>query len=503
MGKLLMHKKLKLLLSFMAFVIVTVNIWMISEITSYANAPYESYNYNFWGEAVAQPHTFLYKKSFLGAGNNGETSLNFPKDMFLKGEKLYIADTGNSRILVTDLEGKVLAEYTYANGSDDIFKEPQGVFVTDEDHIYVADSGNSRLVELDENGQFVRQIGRPVTTLISDSQQYTPIKVVVDHSKRIYVIAYGINMGLIEFDKNGEFQGFMGATEVSVSMFTYMWKNYFSTREQQERMATIVPTEYSNICVDDENFIYATINNLSDEDHASGADAIRRLNPTGVDVLRRLSNNKIIGDLHGYENGWSSFCDVAVNDNGCYFVLDDNDGKVFAYDYDGNNLFVFGQIGIKEGNFQKPVAITLSDDEKKIFVLDNILGSVMEFDITDYGETLLGAIRNNSIGNAEEATRLWNEVSTYNSNNELAYIGLGKACMDSEDYKSAMEYFKLGNNRKYYSKALYYYRKAVMEKFFAKGMLIIIVLIVTVISIKGYFAYKKWVGKVKCYMENH
>ncbi|MCR5770078.1 MAG: NHL repeat-containing protein [Butyrivibrio sp.] len=498
-----MHKKLKLLLSFMAFVIVTVNIWMISEITSYANAPYESYNYNFWGEAVAQPHTFLYKKSFLGAGNNGETSLNFPKDMFLKGEKLYIADTGNSRILVTDLEGKVLAEYTYANGSDDIFKEPQGVFVTDEDHIYVADSGNSRLVELDENGQFVRQIGRPVTTLISDSQQYTPIKVVVDHSKRIYVIAYGINMGLIEFDKNGEFQGFMGATEVSVSMFTYMWKNYFSTREQQERMATIVPTEYSNICVDDENFIYATINNLSDEDHASGADAIRRLNPTGVDVLRRLSNNKIIGDLHGYENGWSSFCDVAVNDNGCYFVLDDNDGKVFAYDYDGNNLFVFGQIGIKEGNFQKPVAITLSDDEKKIFVLDNILGSVMEFDITDYGETLLGAIRNNSIGNAEEATRLWNEVSTYNSNNELAYIGLGKACMDSEDYKSAMEYFKLGNNRKYYSKALYYYRKAVMEKFFAKGMLIIIVLIVTVISIKGYFAYKKWVGKVKCYMENH
>ncbi|SHI13684.1 SMP-30/Gluconolaconase/LRE-like region-containing protein [Butyrivibrio fibrisolvens DSM 3071] len=496
--------KPKPLISILALFIVTTGIWIASFISASANAPYESYNYNFWGEAVAQPHTFLYKKSFLGAGDkNSDTTLNFPKDMFLKGEKLYIADTGNSRILVTDFDGNVLNEYTCASDSSDTFKEPQGVFVTDEDHIYIADSGNSRLVELDEKGAFVREIGRPVTTLITDSQQYTPIKVVVDHAGRIYVIAYGINMGLIEFDKNGEFQGFMGATEVSVSMFTYIWKNYFSTKQQQERMATIVPTEYSNICVDKENFIYATINNLSGEDLASGADAIRRLNPTGVDVLRRLSNNKIIGDLDGYQNGWSSFCDVAVNDDGCYFVLDNNDGKIFAYDYDGNNLFVFGQIGIKEGNFQKPVAIALSEDEKKIFVLDNVLGNVMEFDITDYGELLLGAIRNNSIGNSEEATRLWNEVATYNSNNELAYIGLGKASMDAEDYKAAMEYFKLGNNRKYYSKALYYYRKEMMEKFFARGMLIIIIVIVTAICIKGFFAYKKWVGKVKCYMENH
>ncbi|MCR4636709.1 MAG: NHL repeat-containing protein [Butyrivibrio sp.] len=487
----------------MAITAITFSI-SIGTITAQASAPYESYNYNFWGEAVAQPHTFLYERSFLGAGDhNSDTTLNFPKDMFLKGDRLYIADTGNSRILVTDLEGSVLDEYTYGRDSQDVFKEPQGVFVTDDDHIYIADSGNSRLVELDDSGAFVREIGRPVTSLISDSQQYTPVKVVVDHSQRIYVIAYGINMGLIEFDKNGEFQGFMGATQVSVSMFTYIWKNYFSTKEQQDRMATIVPTEYSNICVDDENFIYATINNLSEDDLARGADAVRRLNPTGVDVLRRLSSNRIIGDIHGYENGWSSFCDVAVNDDGCYFILDDLDGKIFAYDYDGNNLFVFGQIGIKEGNFQKPVSIALSEDETRIFVLDNILGSVMEFDITEYGQLLLGAIRNNSLGNSEEATRLWNQVATYNSNNELAYIGLGKASMDAEDYKAAMEYFKLGNNRKYYSKALYYYRKELMEEFFAKGMLIIILLIVTVIGIRSFGAYKKWVGKVKCYMENH
>ncbi|MBE5835244.1 MAG: hypothetical protein E7309_11440 [Butyrivibrio sp.] len=468
--------------------------------TVMAAESYNSYNYNFWGEAIAQPQTFLYEKSFFTEGS--DCTLSFPKDMFLKNDTLYIADTGNSRILVMDPDGNIISEYTHGKDKSDVFKEPQGVFVTDEGHIYIADSGNGRIVELDEKGEFVREVGRPVTSLISDSQDYTPTKVVVDHSERIYVIAYGINMGLLEFDKNGNFQGFMGATEVSVSPFTYIWKNYFSTKQQQERMATIVPTEYSNICVDNENFIYATINNLSTDDLASGADAIRRLNPTGDDVLRRLSNYHIIGDLNGYSGGWSSFCDVTVNDDGCYFILDDAGGKVFAYDYDGNSLFVFGKKGIKEGNFQKPVAIALTDEEDRIYVLDNILGTVISFKITDYGSKLLSAIRLNNMGDSEGATAMWNEVSRYNSNNELAYIGLGKASMDAEDYKSAMNYFKLGNNRKYYSKALFYYRKEMMEKYFSKGMLGIGIILLIFIGIKGYFSIKKWVGKARCYMEN-
>lgn len=468
-----------------------------STLTVKADMPYETYSLNYWGEEVLQPHSYLYSNT-LSTDQFG-SALRYPQDMCIFEDKIYVADTGNSRILIMDLDGNVEREITDANGSSDPLKEPQGLFVTEEGHLYVADSGNGRVVEYDEQRKFLRSIGRPETNLLSDSQAYTPIKVVVDHSDRIYVIAYGINMGLVEFDKDGVFQGFMGATEVSVSMFEYIWKNYFSTEAQQARMETIIPTEYSNIFVDDENFIYATISNLSEEDLRSGADAIRRLNPTGTDILRRLGNYEIIGDLNS--ETFSTFVDVAATDYGCYFILDSTGGKIFAYDYDGNSLFAFGKRGIKEGNVQRPVALSLGNGEEKIYVLDNIMGSILVYEITDYGRHLLNALRLNDIGDAEGSNAEWQEVLRSNSNNEMAYTGLGKTYLSEGQYKQAMEYFKLGNNRKYYTKAFFYYRKELMEANFGKAMLVLGILIVAAIGVNCVFRFKRWVGDVKCFME--
>lgn len=467
-----------------------------------ADVPYDTYSYNYWGEEVKEPHSYLYTETI--SSEKIGSNLSYPSDLFVTDSSLFIADTGNSRIVVTDLSGNFQMELTTAAGSTDYLKAPQGVYVTDEGHVYVADTGNSRIVEYDEKGNYLREIGRPVTTLISDSQEYSPTKVAVDDAGRIYVIAYGINMGLVEFNSEGKFQGFMGATEVSVSTFTYIWKNYFSTEAQQERMETIVPTEYSNIFIDDENFIYATINNLSNEDRESGADAIRRLNPTGTDVLRRLGQYDIIGDLetttYGYD--WSSFVDVAATDYGCYFVLDSTDGKIFAYDNDGVSLFVFGRSGVREGNFQNPVSIGLSSDEKEIYILDNTLGSVLVFQITEYGEHLLNAIRLNDLGDAEGSTAEWQEVLKYNSNSELAYVGLGKTYLTEGKYQDAMECFELGNNRKYYSKAFAYYRKEWMEKYLTKIVLGVLGLLFVVWLIKKILRGRRWVGELRCNMEN-
>lgn len=467
-----------------------------SVITASAQVPYDSYSFNFWGEEVLQPHAYLYEQTLTS--RDFGLSLSFPEDMCIHEDILYVADTGNSRILKMELSGEVVQEITCGEGSGDPLKSPQGVFVTKEGHLYVADGGNGRIVEYDQEGKFVRSIGRPETTLIAASQEYHPTKVVVDETGRIYVIAYGINMGLVEFDKNGVFQGFIGATEVNVDYFTYIWKNYFSTDAQKARMETIIPTEYSNIFVDDEGFIYATINNLSKEDYMHGADAIRRLNPTGTDVLRRLGTNGIIGDLAGRE--WSSFCDVAATEFGCYYILDDKGGKVFAYDYDGNSLFVFGRKGTKEGNVQKPVAIALSSDEEKVYILDSILGGILEFHITDYGRHLMNALHLNDLGDSEGANAQWQEVLKSNSNNEMAYIGLGKTYLSEGDYKQAMEYFKLGNSRKYYTKAFYYYRKELMESSFGTVMLVLILLVVAVVGVRCAFRFRRWVGEVRCFM---
>ncbi|MGN0142196.1 MAG: 6-bladed beta-propeller [Roseburia sp.] len=482
-------------------VALTLIVLLSDGITAMADMPYDTYAYNYWGEEVKEPHSYLYTETF--SEKESGTSLSYPSDLFVKSNRLYVADTGNSRILILSEAGEYQSEITFAEDSTDSLKNPQGVFVTEEGHIYVADTGNGRIVEYDENGAYLRKIGRPETTLIAAEQTYSPTKVVVDGAGRIYVIAYGMNMGLVEFNSSGEFQGFMGATEVSVSPFTYIWKNYFSTEAQKERMETIVPTEYSNIFADSEGFIYATINNLSNEDREAGADAIRRLNPTGSDILRRLGQYDVIGDLEGatYGYDWSSFVDVAATDYGCYFVLDETDGKVFAYDSDGVLLFAFGRNGIREGNFQKPIAIGLSEDESRIYVLDNMLNSILVFDITEYGAHLLNAIRLNNLGDSEGSTEEWKAVLKYNSNSELAYTGLGKTYLTEGSYREAMECFELGNSRKYYSKAFSYYRKEVMEKYLTKVVITAALLLLVVWIIRKIKRYRKWVGEVRCYME--
>lgn len=464
-----------------------------------ADVPYDSYSYNYWGEEVKEPHAYLYDRTISQIG------LNYPSDMFLYEEEIYIADTGNSRIVVIDSDGTVRRIVTTAKDETDFLKEPQGVFVTNVGHLYVADSGNGRIVEYDESGAYVREIGRPVTNLIDDAQSFMPTKVVVDSAGRIYVIAYGINMGLVEFNYEGEFQGFLGATQVSVSMFEYIWKNYFSTEAQQIRMETIVPTEYSNIFVDNEDFIYATINNLSAEDMETGADAIRRLNQTGKDVLRRLGTYDPIGDLVTTTFGWdwSSFVDVAATEYGCYFMLDKTDGKIFAYDNDSVSLFAFGRNGIREGNFQNPIALGLSKDEKTIYVLDNMLNSILVFEITEYGEHLLNAIRLNNMGDSEGSTKEWQEVLKCNSNSEMAYVGLGKTYLAEGMYEEAMECFEFGNHKEYYSKAFQYYREGLMEKYFPIAVVALVVLICLVWIAKKLRNYKKWIGEVKCYVERH
>lgn len=454
--------------------------------------PYDTYSYDWWGEDVLQPHAYLYAESLCTAGS--EVTLKNPQDLFYKAGLLYIADMENNRVVIMNELGE------YVDEISDGLSAPRGVFVTEENHIYVADSGNGRVVEYDENLNYLREIGRPETDLISESQNYIPTKVVVDGANRIYVIAYGINMGLVEFNAQGEFQGFMGATPVTVSVFEYIWKTYFSTDQQKQRMETIVPTEYSNIFVDNVDFVYATISNLSAEDHLNGADAVRRLNPTGTDVLRRLGNYAIIGDLYSAsdEASWSSFTDIAATDYGCYFILDNAGGKIFCYDYDGNSLFVFGGLGSRSGLTRNPVSMVLNEDQSSLYILDAQLGTILVYGITEYGECLLGALQANYTGNTEESDRLWKEVLQRNANSEVAYIGMGKLAMREGDYKLAMDYFKLGNSRKYYTRAFEFYRKEQMQTGFAKYMGVLILLVAAGLAYGASKKIRRWVGEAKC-----
>ena len=149
------------------------------------------------------------------------------------------------------------------------------------------------------------------------------------------------------------------------------------------------------------------------------------------------------------------------------------------------------------------VAIGINSDASAIYILDYQLNSILTFSITDYGRHLLDALRLNDSGDTEGSIAEWREVLRLNSNNEFAYTGLGKSFLANGEYKKAMDYFKNGNNKKYYSKALYYHRKELMERNFGKIMAALAAIVLIPVVIVTFKKIKRWAGDVKCAMSKN
>ena len=382
---------------------------------------------------------------------------------------LYVLDAGNGRIVVFDEEWKVVREIRgfVREGKQEQFASPQGIFVTKHNHIYVADTENHRVVELTGEGAFVREIGAPQSEVISAGFQYYPIKVAVDNAGRIYVVGRGIFDGIIELDADGAFTGFMGTNRVKFDAWDYFWKQ-LSTKEQRSKLAQYIPLEFNNLDVDSEGFIYTTTGELT------STDPIKRLNPSGEDVLRRNGYFYPMGDIYSGDISQSSlFIDVKVGENGVYSALDSRKGRVFTYDQDGNLMYIFGRMGEQEGTFRTPVAVERRGDQ--FLVLDKDMNRITLFKPTRYG-TLINEANDLLVsGKYDEAEGKWRELLRLDANNEIAYVGIGKVLLRQGEYKQALEYLKLGYDREYYSKAFGKYRKEMVRKYFGAGMTFVIV----------------------------
>ncbi|NLN42179.1 MAG: hypothetical protein GX160_09415, partial [Clostridiales bacterium] len=457
---------------------------MLYTFTGYSSIIYAedyapTYNYSYWGDAVASPAPYnvetIIDGKLLGVG-----SLREPNDIFVvNDEQVYIVDSGNNRIVVTDSNFELIniIDSFNNNGERDGFSNPQGIFVTDQGDIYVADTGNQRVVHLDQNINLVKIVDSPESELLSDKFEFQPSKLVVDNAGRIYVMALGVFDGFMEFSADGMFTTFIGANKVQVDPIEYIWK-LLSTRQQRAALVQFVPTEFANLDIDEDGFIYAVTTGQTDED-------VKRLNAQGIDILRRDGYISPVGDIiYYYEDGPSKLMDVTVADCEVYSVLDGKRGRIFTYNGDGYLLYVFGGIGNRLGEFHTPIAIDRIGDN--FLVLDKILGEITIFKPTEYGKTINEAIRSYYNGEQEKASAMFDKAVKLNANLELAYGGIGKSLIRSEDYEEAVKYFKESNDRKQYSKAYVLYRREKLRKIFPLVMTIICLLALCYPLLKKY-----------------
>ncbi len=376
------------------------------------------------------------------------------------------------------------------------FNSPQGIFVDDAGLIYVADTGNRRIVVCNTDGEVFNVVQGVEVSVLGDTYIFQPTKIIVDAAGGINVLATGVNRGIMVFDDDGTFRQFTGAPNVSVNAVEWFWR-LLATEEQKANMTRYVPTEYSNITVDARGFTYATIGTLdytayqaaagtTDSTSDSGSP-VKRLSGSGVDMLRRTGRFAIVGDISYVGNSSPRVVDVCVTDSDIYTLLDQNSGRLFTYGPDGDLLYIGGGYGSQYGRFQSANSIATRDDD--VIVSDASTNTLTVFELTDYAKTINNAIVAHNSGNYDEAENLWNEVLSYNSGLYMAYIGMGKAEMRKASdstlsadeslahYETALEYFRNANETTNYSKAFKELQNRAMTEnfgFIAAGFVIIV-----------------------------
>ena len=418
--------------------------------------PYDCYNYDHWNNILYTPAPYVPDGLVSGATLRFEGApvgaFRNPQDLCISPDgDVYIADTGNNRIVVLAQDLKTVRRIITgfeAEGAAQTFSAPSGVAISEKHRLYIADSLNRRIVVLEPDGTFVKYVKNPQSEVLDEGYVFTPLRVSVDYADRVYVIAQNMFQGIMVFSEEGVFTGFFGTISVKISLWEKFWRK-LATKEERGKQQLFIPTEFTGIDVDDEGFVYA-----SNKD-TDGLQAVRRLNPKGEDVIRRgphanLGGDRVFGSVGNYA-GPSQIVDVVYRGHGTYSLLDSRRGRIFTYDHEGNLLYIFGGIGSQAGTFLTPTAIEQLGS--RLLVLDSQQGNLTVFAQTEYGSLINRAVALRFDGDETQAVPLWQEVLRLDEINELANTGIGKAYLSAGDNENAMLYLRRGMNREYYSVA--------------------------------------------------
>ncbi|MBP5555429.1 MAG: hypothetical protein J6X94_11240 [Lachnospiraceae bacterium] len=453
-----------------------------------------TYIYDYWGDVQDTPDVYEVFNVYTSAELGLDVRMNNPSGLTVAGDKVYICDTGNNRVVVLgtdpDLGLVLLDEFDSIKGAPDnnSLSGPTDLAVSEDGNIFIADKGNNRILKVDPDLHYIMEFTLPVDSALSADTIFLPNKIVVDTAERVYCICDGVNKGLLKYEPDGTFAGFIGATKAPYDLIDYIWKK-FATQEQIDRMPVDVPTEYSNIYMDYEGFIYASVP-VSDAQALDDlkVDSVRRLNLLGNNILVNNGEWLNCGDIYwgsaGGYSGPSMFSDVTAMENDIYVCLDRNRGRLFGYDDQGRMVFAFGGNGNMDGYFRRPIGIDHIGYD--LLVLDSADCSLTYFVLSDFGKNIYGAIDNFDSGKYEESAALWQKVLDIDGNYDLAYIGLGRAYLRQENYAEAMKYFEIKYDDDNWSKAFKEYRKEWVQSHLFITVLVLLLIFLVPLGIEKF-----------------
>lgn len=370
--------------------------------------------------------------------------LSSPQDITLGDDGLlYIADTGNKRVISCTTDGTLVRIYE----GKKLIKKPNGICVRN-GLLYVADSSLKEIVILDtETGAEVRRIEKPDEPLYGDNVRFEPLKIQVDSVGSMYVISNGNSNGVAMLSADGSFLGYHGANNTNLSIGQVLTRLLY-TSDMMASVRSNIPNTPNNLTMDQHGLLYTAT-------AGAGPDAVKKFSMAGVSMLEQLTQ---LDD---------SIVDVAVGQYDNIFAIS-SAGFIYEYSRDGRLLFFFGGAdanGDRDYLFKKLVSICV-DDVGNLYTLDNGKNMVQVFSPSAYANVLHEALNLYQNGLYKESRTYWERVLERNGLFDLAYVGLGEAYYKAEEWESALYYFRLGGDKEGYSDTFWELRAVWLQDHF-------------------------------------
>ncbi len=373
-----------------------------------------------------------------------------PEDMhFAPDGFLYVADTGNGRIVKLDRAFQVVAELGRG-----ILQSPTGLFVDRDGVIYIADAGKNRVVILDGDGNLIREFGRPTEPLFGRNREFLPRKIAVDVRKNLYVVSEGSVDGLVMMNTDGNFIGYFAANTAQMSL-KMMLQRLFLTKEQLAQFIKNEAASPSNVAIDRRSLVYTITAGTARE------KSLRKFN---------IAGRNLYGDVHGS----TTFRDLHVSADGLLVAVDAT-GKIYEYDLNGTLLFVFGAQDKGEqrlGTLANPTAIERVGD--MLYVLDKDKNAIVTYQATDFARKVHDGVRLYMEGLYQEARPHFEEVLTFNGLFIMAYQGIADAYYKEGNYAAALTAYRYAEDRRGYSETFWELRNVVLQRYLGNGLVALV-----------------------------
>lgn len=462
---------MKKLIRLSAAVLMTVMV--MSTVVNASESSSYTYTQSVDKEWIRTQDAYMPGSIFLNGG-----TLSTPEDLFIYENKIYIADaiTGEEgtviggRIVIYDMDSREVTSL-----GEEILVNPMGLFVTEE-AVYVADKGAQAVFKLSHTGEVLMELKRPDSYLFSEQSQYYPTGVSVSSQGIIFVCGEGAYEGLMQFDKNGVFQGYFAANATKMT-FSERIKELIFNEEQMSQLLNRIPYAIYNMDISDRDLIYSVTQQEATSIYSVASmteNSIKYHNMAGTDIL---SKDLIEGE--------HNFVDVAAYRDGLSFAVT-NTGIIYEYDDSGNVIFSFGGLSGTErsGHFINAAAIDV-DDKGNIYVLDKEGKYFQMFFPTDFAVATHEALYKLNRGSYTESEETWLELLSLNGMSYVAHQGYGKVLYQQMRFKEAAEEFRIIGDKNSYSECMWEIRNNWFQKSLPFALVLLIVLFIVSFVHKG------------------